>query len=248
MPHIALWVFLFIAGYASWIIGTLSGATGSITLVAILTYIIRINTIAPTVTIASLMASPARIIVWWSNIDWFVVRWYAPGAVMGAVLGSWIFSRASVQGLDIIVGLFLLSTPLQYRFGARVRSFPMKVQWFVPVSLTVGIVSGLTGASSMISMPFYLNYGLMRERMIATGAVHSLFIQIAKVATYGTAGVLSSGSILEGVCAGAGAVFAIVVSRHWLERFSDVWFRRMAIVLMVAAGISLLWRSRNAFG
>ena len=229
-------------------IGTLSGATGSITLVAILTYIIRVTTIAPAVTIASLMASPARVIVWWRNVDWRVVRWYMPGAVTGAVLGSWMFSWASIKGLDIIVGLFLLSAPIQYRLGQGARSFPMKVQWFVPVSLAVGTISGLAGASSMISMPFYLNYSLIRERMIATGAVHSLFIQIAKLVTYGSLDVLSTGSIVEGVCAGSGAVFAIVISRHWLERFKEIWFRRMAIIIMAAAGISLLWRARNIFG
>ena len=248
MPDIGLWVVLFIAGSASWMIGTLSGATGSIALVAILTYIIRITTIAPAVTVASLMASPARIIVWWRNIDWRVVRWYAPGAVTGAVLGSWIFSWASAKGLDIVVGLFLLSAPIQYRFGQRTRSFPMKVQWFVPVSLTVGTISGVAGASSMISMPFYFNYGLIRERMIATGAVHSLFIQIAKLVTYGSLGVLPTGSIIEGVCAGSGAVFAIVISRHWLERYNEIWFRRMAIMLMAAVGTSLLWRAHDVFG
>jgi uncharacterized membrane protein YfcA len=171
-----------------------------------------------------------------------------PGAVTGAVLGSWMFSWASIKGLDIIVGLFLLSAPIQYRLGQGARSFPMKVQWFVPVSLAVGTISGLAGASSMISMPFYLNYSLIRERMIATGAVHSLFIQIAKLVTYGSLDVLSTGSIVEGVCAGSGAVFAIVISRHWLERFKEIWFRRMAIIIMAAAGISLLWRARNIFG
>ena len=44
----------------------------------------------------------------------------------------------------------------------------------------------MIGASSLVSLPFYLNYGLTKERMIATGAFHSLFIQLAKLATYGS--------------------------------------------------------------
>ncbi len=124
----------------------------------------------------------------------------------------------------------------------------MTLRWFVPVSLSVGIISGVVGGSSMISMPFYLNYGLTRERMIATGAVHSLFIQIAKIATYGSLGVLPAGSVLEGIVAGSGAVFAIMISRRWLALFSEIWLRRMAILLMFTTGITVLWRARNIFG
>ncbi len=193
------------------------------------------------------MASPTRIVLYWNSIHWPVVRWYLPGAIGGAVLGSWLFTWASADWLAVIVGFFLVSTPLQYRFGDRARSFQMRVGWFIPVSLAVGVLSGLVGASSLVSMPFYLNYGLTKERMIATGAFHSLFIQVAKIATYGLLGVLPVGSILEGACAGLGAVLAIVISRRWLARFSEIWFRRAAIFLMLATGISLLWGTRHIF-
>ena len=247
VPDAQMPVLLFIAGFISWIIGTFSGATGSIALLATLTYVIRVKTIAPVVTTASLMASPTRVVVYWNRIHWPVVRWYLPGAVCGAVLGSWMFTWVSAGWLAVLVGLFLVSTPVQYRLGDRARSFPMSLRWFIPVSVAVGVISGLVGASSLVSMPFYFNYGLTKERMIATGAFHSLFIQIAKMAAYGSLGVLSAGSIFEGVCAGSGAILAIVISRHWLARFSDVWFRRAAVFLMLATGISLVWRNRHIF-
>ncbi len=73
----------------------------------------------------------------------------------------------------------------------------MQLPWFIPVSVVVGVVSGVIGASSLVSAPFYLNYGLTKERMIATGAVHSIFIQITKIATYGSLGVLTSARSLK---------------------------------------------------
>ena len=248
MPDVRTSALLFAAGCTSWIISTFAGTSGSIVLVDFLTYVVRVKTIAPVATIVSVMASPARIITWWQFIEWPVVRWYVPGAIAGAVLGGFLFTRASARGLDAIVGAFLLSTPIQYRLGKSPQSFPMKLQWFVPVSFSVGMISGTVGASSMISTPFYLNYGLSRERMIATGAVHSLFIQVAKIATYGWFGVLPTGAVLEGILAGSGAVSAIVLSRRWLPRFSDVWFRRMTILLMFITGLTVLWRTRTFFG
>jgi uncharacterized membrane protein YfcA len=216
-------------------------------LLATVTHLIRVSAIAPVVTIASLMASPARILVSWRSIEWSVVRWYLPGAIGGAIIGSLIFTFANAAWLGIVVGVFLVSTPFQYRFGERTRSFPMSLPGFIPLSIAVGLISGVLGASSMISMPFYLNYGLTKERMIATGAFHSLFIQLTKITTYGSLGAISLGSAAEGVCAGLGAVVAIYATRRALQQFKEIWFRRVAIMVMLVSGISMLWQSRHLF-
>ena len=245
MPDLGNPILLFIAGCASWIIGIFSGGAGSIVLLAVLTHLIRVKTIAPVITVASLVPGPTRIFVSWKLIEWPVVRWYLPGAISGAIIGSWFFTWANAAWLRVIVGLFLVSMPIQYRLGAQARSFPMRLSWFIPVSVAVGAISGVIGASSLVSAPFYLNYGLTKERMIATGAVHSIFIQVTKIATYGSLGVLTSASILEGVAAGLGAMVAIWVTRQWLDSFRELWFRRLAILLMLISGLSMLWRSRG---
>ncbi len=242
-PDFETVALLFIAGCASWTISIFSGAGGSIILLAAVTHLIRVTTIAPVITVASLMASPTRILVSWRLIEWKVVRWYLPGAIVGAIGGSWIFTWADAGWLTLLVGLFLVSTPVQYRLGGRAKSFPMRLAWFVPVSLVVGLISGVLGASSLVSMPFYLNYGLTKERMIATGAFHSLFIQLAKIAAYGSLGALAPASLIEGASAGLGAIVAICATRRWLDRFSETWFRRLAILIMLISGLSLLWRS-----
>jgi hypothetical protein len=247
VPSLEAAALLFLAGCISWTIGIFSGGGGSIVLLAVVTHVIRVRTIAPVITIASLMASPTRILVSWRLIEWPVVRWYLPGAVSGAALGSWMFTWAGGGWLNLLFGLFLVSTPFQYRLGRRAYSFPMRRAMFLPVSLTVGLVSGLVGASSLISVPFYLNYGLTKERMIATGAVHSLFIQVTKIMTYGSLGVITPTSALEGAAAGLGAVLAIAATRRWLDAFQEIWFRRFAILLMFVSGLSLLWRSHHLF-
>src|SRR6516162_4053348 len=85
------------------------------------------------------------------------------------MLGGWLLSWAPTHLLTLIVGVFLVSNAMRYRLGERVRSFPMPVPCFIPVSVVVGLVSGLVGASSLISLPFYLNYGLTKERCFANG-------------------------------------------------------------------------------
>jgi uncharacterized protein len=247
VPNLETILLLFVAGCFSWTISTFSGGAGSIILLAVVTHLIRVKVIAPVITIASLLASPTRILVSWRLIEWSVVRWYLPGAICGSIIGSWIFAQAGAIWLSVIAGFFLVSTPAQYRLGGRPRSFPMRLHWFIPVSVLVGIISGVVGASSLVSLPFYLNYGLTKERMIATGAFHSLFIQLTKIATYGSLGVLTAGSIIEGMFAGLGAIVAILVTQRWLDTFKEIWFRRLAVLLMFLSGFSMLWRSRECF-
>jgi uncharacterized protein len=88
---------LFAAGFASWGISTLAAGGGSVLIVALVALILRGQAIAPVVTMASLMASPARMMLLWRWIDWRLVRWYVPGGAAGAVLGGWVFSRVGVR-------------------------------------------------------------------------------------------------------------------------------------------------------
>jgi hypothetical protein len=103
------------------------------------------ESIAPAVTMASVLASPARMILLWRFIDWRVVRWYLPGTPAGALLGGWTFAHVGTQWLQVVLALFLISTAWQYRMGVRSRSFTMRLPWFVPLSFASGLISAVVG-------------------------------------------------------------------------------------------------------
>ena len=182
---------LFLAGFVSWTISTLSAGGGSILIVAAIAALLRGHAIAPVITFASFVASPARIILFWHFIEWRVVRWYVPGATAGASLGGWAFIHSNAQLIQIFLGLFLVSTFWQYRLGNRSQSFRMRLPWFLPVSFASGLTSAVVGASGLLANPFYLNYGLAKEPMLATRAVNSLAIQIVKISAYLAFGALN---------------------------------------------------------
>src|SRR5512137_980967 len=96
---------LFISGFVSWVISTLSAGGGSIVMVAAASTMLGGHAIAPVVTVTSLVAAPARIGLFWKHIDWRLARWYLPGAGAGAVLGGWIFTLLSAQLVQTCVAL-----------------------------------------------------------------------------------------------------------------------------------------------
>ena len=235
---------LFAAGLVSWVISTLAAGGGSILMVAAASAMLGGHAVAPVVTFTSLTAAPARIGLFWSHIDWRVVGWYLPGATAGAILGGWIFTLLSGRVVQTCVALFLISTAWQYRLGNRARSFRMRLPWFLPVSFVSGMTSAIVGASGLLANPFYLNYGMLKERMVATRAVNSLVIQLAKIGTYAALGALDWSLVQHGLFAGAGAVLAIWVSRPWLHRLDPRRFRQLAVLIMLIGGILILWQQR----
>ena len=235
---------LFTAGFVSWVISTLAAGGGSVLIVAAVTVILRGQSIAPVVTMASALASPARMILLWRWIDWRVVRWYLPGAAAGALLGGWVFSRIGTNWLQIVLAWFLISTAWQYRMGARPRSFAMRLPWFLPVSFASGLTSAVVGASGLLVNPFYLNYGLMKETLLATRAVNSLAIQVVKIGAYIMFGVLHWRLARPGLMAGAGAITAIWLANPWLHRLTSYRFRQLAVFVMLLGGLLILWQQR----
>jgi uncharacterized membrane protein YfcA len=97
-----------------------------------------------------------------------------PSATAGTVLGAVIFSNIKLEWLQIIVGLFLISTIFQYRFGKKERSLEMKLIWFIPLGFIVELLTTIIGAVGPVLNPFCLNYGLQKEKMIATKTMNSL--------------------------------------------------------------------------
>jgi hypothetical protein len=193
-----------------------------------------------------LIASISRLWFFWRNVDWRVVRWYLPGAMVGAVAGGWAFTRISATGLQIVIAVFLVSTVWQFRWGKAAQSFPMWVHWFIPISVISGFTSGLSGASGLLVNPFYLNYGLIRESLLATRAMNSVCIQLAKLATYGFLGVFTTSSLQNGLIAGIGALLSIWASQSWLLLLSNARFRQLAVFVMFGSGTYMLWQERNA--
>ena len=124
---VALLLALFFLGAAAFTLSTISGGGGALMQIPILNFLIGVSKTAPVINLGTFISRPTRIVLFWKFISWKVFWYYVPSAMVGAVVAGWLFSEVKLVWIQIVVGLFLVSTFFQYRFGKKERSFSMKL-------------------------------------------------------------------------------------------------------------------------
>lgn len=236
---------LFILGLGSWFFSTVAAGGAATLLIPVLGFIIAAEMIAPSITVAALFANPARALLFRKDANWSVIRFLVTGSIAGALAGAYLFTQTNAQWLQILLGLFLISTIAQYRFGKSRQSFPMKLSWFFPLGFVIAFISGLVGAAGPVYNPFMLNYGLEKEALIATKAINSLIMQVSKLIGYGIFGALTIDIGIYGVAIGLGAVIGIYLAKKHLLSINEDRFRQYTLILMPLCGVALIIKALN---
>lgn len=232
---------LFVLGIAAFTLSTVSGGGGSLVLVPVLNWLIGVGQTAPVLNLGTFIGRPSRLFIFWKHINWTVCLYYAPAAIAGAWLGAWLFNHFRMEWLQIIVGLFLISTIWQYKFGKEEKSFDMKHWYFIPLGLVVSILGTIIGALGPVLNPFYLNLGLDKEELIATKTANSFLMGLSQIGSYSFFGLLHDQMWMYGVALGLGATLGNLIGKKFLSKMKSSTYRKLVITLMVLSGILLIY-------
>lgn len=238
-----IFLLLFIFGLIAWFFSTVAAGGAATLLIPIISFLIGAQMVAPIISIAALIANPARAVIFRKNIDWQVIRFLLPGSIIGAIVGSWSLSQSNIQVVQILLGLFLITYVVQDRFSKVKLAMKMKLPWFFPLGLTVSFLSGLVGATGPVHNPFMLSYGLEKEHLVGTKAINSLVMQLTKLISYGAFGALSVQIAVFGVALGLGALVGVFLARKQLSRVDTQRFKQYTLILMLISGIAMLYKA-----
>lgn len=234
-------IILFFAGLIAFTISTVSGGGGALILVPLLNFMLGTTKTAPVLNLGTFIGRPARLILFWKHINWKVFWYYVPAAMLGAWVAGWFFTSVNASWLQILVGLFLISTIFQYRFGKKERSFPVQLWYFIPLGFVVSVLGTIIGALGPILNPFYLNLGLDKEELVATKTVNSFFLGISQIGSYAFFGLLYKELWIYGIALGLGAVVGNIIGKKFLSKMKSSTFRKLLILFMVVSGILLIY-------
>lgn len=240
--HLAI---LFALGVMAFIISTISGGGGALILIPAVSAAIGAPAAPPVINLGTFISRPSRMLMFWHDIDWSLIKYYVPSAILGAWLAGLLFSRLNAQWIQLVVGIFLVSTLFQYRFGKIDKTFHMPKSGFVPLGFIVAFVSTLVGGLGPVMNPFYMNTGLQKEDLIATKTANSFFVGIAQIGSYAFFGVLSSKLWIYGLVLGLGAVLGNYIGKQFLAGMTVKQFRLLLLILMTVSGLYMIYKNIN---
>lgn len=238
-----IYLYLFIAGVVAFTISTLTAGGGALMLLPVLSILIGAPQVAPVLNLGNFIGRPVRLILFWKHIHWGVVKYYVPSAILGAWLGARFLVYMNVNLMELLMGLFLVSTIFQFNFAKRRSSFKMKLIYFIPLGLVVPFIGSVTGAFGPILNPFLFNFNLSKEQLIATKTVSAFVAGAVQISTYTFFGLLDSKLVTLGLILGLGIALGNFIGKRFLKKISEVSFQKGAIVFMVLSGLMLIYRS-----
>lgn len=227
----------------------LVGGGSPLILIPLVTLLLGTQSVAPVLTIGSVLSNTQRSVFLWKHIDWPLTLWQLPGVVVGSILGAYAFTQVRVEGMQVFIAIALLYMALHSLLSRRVTlpSITFKAWHFLPLSGLNAIASGLVGSTGPLLNPAYLGYGLEKEEMVATRAFSLMLTHIIKIVTYALLGVFSPALVGYGLMIGFAALPANWLGQKVLEKMSAEQFHIAVVSFVGISGIWMLWQQRVFF-
>lgn len=234
---------LFTAGIITFIIATIAGGGGALLLIPFTSWMLGTSFAAPVINLGTFISSPTRLYLFWNDVDWSLVMYYVPSAIIGVWLAASSFNNLELGWIQLLVGIFLVSTIFQYQFGKVDKTFDMPKIGFIPLGFIIGFISTLVGGLGPVLNPFYMNAGLQKENLIATKIANSFLVGIVQIGSYTFFGILTAQIWIYGLVVGAGAILGTIIGKYFLKGMSIRQFRIMVIIIMVVSGLIMIVRN-----
>lgn len=240
-------LILALASCTGCFLSTLAGGGSPLILIPVLGIFLDSSLVPPVLTVGMFIGNSQRTYLYWNNIDWTLTKWYLPGAIVGSVIGAFIFTKIQFEWLSLVFGILLILSTLSYIGKGTKPSFEVQAWHFLPAGMIYAFLSGLVGSMGPILNPFYLNYGLDKEDLLATKAFHMIIVHFVKIIAYIAFGVMTRPTWGYGILLGLAALPGNWFGQKILNQMSTQQFRQMVMSFVGVSGMILVWEQRHIF-
>lgn len=219
-------------------------------LMPIIAATVGVRGVAPIMTIGITFSSSSKVYYFWRDIDWNLFKWLFPSTIVGSILGARLLAEVPTELLQIIIGVFLVSTVVQFRpvrKDENKRSLLPRIKtWhFAPLGLAVSFLSGLIGGVGPLMNSAYLNYGIKKEALLGTRSANAILLHVTKIISYSILGLIDMEIVKFGVIVGVSAMVGTYFGKELLGRISELVFRKIVVATMVLSGVMMLIKNKE---
>ncbi len=239
----SLLVLACVVAFGASILGGLSGYGTGLVLPVFLVPLVGVTNVIPVMAVAMLLNNGSRVIAFWRDIQWVHVRRILALGLPACVAGAYSYTLLSSRWVAVLLGSFLLaSIPLRRLLRRTRRQFSPGTE--VGAGAVFGYINGGMTGAGVILISILMSVGIAGSALVATDAVISVLMGLAKVALFGRLAALDLQLLLFGLLVGVCTAPGAFVARALLKRIPagiHAWF--MELVVVVGA-LALLWQAR----
>ena len=177
----------------------------------VLVPIVGAEPVVPIISLSALLTNTGRVAAFRHLVDLRRANIVLISAVPTCVIGAWGYTRLSGRGALVVIGTMLVATVPLRRLMRR-RGLALSNRGLAAAAFGWGPLAGGTVGAGIILLSLLMAAGLEGAAVVATDAVVSIGIGLAKFTTFGLAGVVTAQvitvALLIGVMAFPGAFLA----------------------------------------
>ena len=214
LPQLAL--ITAMALVASVVGGVAGYGTGAL-MPLVLVPIVGAEPVVPILSLSALFTNTSRAAAFWRLVDPRRALIVLVAALPTCALGAWGYTLLSGKGAALVIGAMLAaSVPL--RRLMRRRGLALSSRGLAAASFGWGPLAGGTVGAGIILLSLLMAAGLEGAAVVATDAVVSIGIGLAKFATFGLAGVVNAKVIAIALFIGGVALPGAFLAKALIER------------------------------
>jgi uncharacterized membrane protein YfcA len=192
--------------------------------------------------VAMSFANASRVWVYRQAISLRTVGLLMLTALPGALLGALVYTQLSSDTIAMVLGVFLIATVPARHVLERAR-FKLRLPGLMTIGGGYGLLAGGLSGAGLFLVAALLATGVQGAALIATDAAISVAINLLKVGVFGGYALITPELFLAGVLIGLCTVPGAFVARRIMDRLPirvHVWLMEG---LVIAGGISFVWRA-----
>ena len=224
---------------------TVSGMSGfgaGLILTVALVPLIGVKAVIPVLAVAGVVINAGRFWFYRAHLERRMLAVVLCASLPFLVLGTWVYSMLDARTLTFVLGLAVIaSVPLRRLLHRRKITFG--TTGMAVGSGVFGFAAGVASGSGVILVSLLLGAGLATPAVLATDAMVSIVIDIAKAALFQRFDLLDTAALLTGLVIGVASIPGSAMAAWLVNRMGAKLHVVFMEVLIVLGGTSMLWHA-----
>lgn len=177
----------------------------------------------------------ARVGMFWTHIEWRIVRAFIPGCFVGVGIGTWTFASLPESVIALLLGLVLLILI----WMPRVPSPPLKHPFFL-VGVAHSYLGSIFGVGGILQ-PLLLRTELLKMQLTGTLAACMLALDILKATGYTSFGFNYADYLPHIIGATIAGFAGTWVGKRVTHQISERLFRQVFKILVTVIALRFIY-------